>query len=159
MPLLVRLRPNLPYVMCMLIFGAVVAYGVARAGLLGVVIAVGGGVLLALFGYPVIVSTACRVPVLAVGDDGIRLPLMGVRLGWPEVSSVKRGADLRAQQSLLLIFPADPQAALSQVRPWLRRQARADRARYGTPIAVSDRSLDHSVDHIAAAIRRRQDLS
>jgi hypothetical protein len=41
------------------------------------------------------------------------------------------------------------------VRPWLRRDARGNLARYGTPIAVSDRSLDHSVDDIAAAIRRR----
>jgi hypothetical protein len=104
---------------------------------------------------PFVVSTVCRVPVVAVGSDGIRFPLMGVHLAWLEVCSVKRSTCLRGRaQPVLLIFPADPQATLGQVRPWLRQEARQNIARYGTPIAVSGPSLDHSVDDIAAAIHQ-----
>jgi hypothetical protein len=159
--LLVRLRPNGPYLLFMLIAAALVGYGLAQADLLGAVIAVCGAVWLVLFGYPVVVSTMCRVPVVAVGDDGIRFPLMGVRLGWPEVSSATRSAALRkrAQAPVLLIFPADPQAALGRVRPWLRREARGNLARYGTPIVFSGLSLDHSLDDIAAAVNQHRRTS
>lgn len=154
MALLVRLRPNGPYLLFMLIAAALIGYGVAQTGLPGIVIAVCGAVWLVLFGYPVVVSTVCRVPVVAVGDDGIRFPLMGLRLGWPEVSSATRSTALRgrARAPVLLIFPADPQAALGQIRPWLRREARGNLARYGTPIVLSGLSLDHSIDDIAAAV-------
>ena len=127
----------------------------APADLPGAVIAIGGGLALAVFGYPFVVSTVCRVPVVAVDGDGIRFPLMGVQLAWPEVRLVKRATGLRGRgQPVLLIFPADPQATLSQVRPWLRREARGTVARYGTPIVVSGLSLDRSVDDIAAAVRQ-----
>ena len=161
MALLVRLRPNGPYLLFMLIAAAVTGYGIAQADLLGTVIAVGGAVLLVLFGYPVVVSTVCRVPVVAVGDDGIRFPLLGVHLSWPEVSSVTRSAAVRgrARRPVLLIFPADPQAALGQMRPWLRREARGNLARYGAPIVLSGLSLDHSIDDIAAAVSQRRRTS
>jgi hypothetical protein len=159
--LFVRLRPNGPYLLFMLIASAVVGYGVARADLLGTIIAVGGAVWLVLFGYPIVVSTICRVPVVAVGDDGIRFPLMGVRLGWREVSSATCSAAMRghARAPVLLIFPADPQAAIGQIRPWLRREARGNLARYGTPIVVSGLSLDHSIDDIAAAVDQHRRTS
>jgi hypothetical protein len=159
--LLVRLRPNGPYLVFLLIAAALVGYGLAQAGLLGTVMAAGGAVWLVLFGYPFVVSTVCRVPVVAVGDDGIRFPLMGVRLGWPEVSSATRSAARRGRTRapVLLIFPADPQAALGQVRPWLRREARGNLARYGTPIVLSGLSLDHSIDDIAAAVNQHRRTS
>jgi hypothetical protein len=95
------------------------------------------------------------VPGAAVDGDGIRFPLMGVQLAWPEVRLVKRATGLRGRaQPVLLIFPADPRATLSQVRPWLRREARGTVARYGTPIVVSGLSLDRSVDDIAATVRQ-----
>jgi hypothetical protein len=159
--LLVRLRPNGPYLLFIVIAAAVLGYGMAQADLLGTVIAVCGAVWLVLFGYPVVVSTLCRVPVVAVGDGGIRFPLMGVRLGWSEVSSATRSAALRgrARAPVLLIFPADPQAALGQVRPWLRREARGNLARYGTPIVLSGLSLDHSLDDIATAVSQHRRTS
>lgn len=161
MALVVRLRPNGPYLLLMLIGAAAVGYGLTQAGLLGTVIAVCGGVWLVLLGYPVVVSSVCRVPVVAVGDDGIRFPLMGVHLGWPEVSSATRSVALRgrARAPALLIFPADPQAALGQVRPWLRPEARGNLARYGTPIVLSGLSLDRSIDDIAAAVSRHRRTS
>jgi hypothetical protein len=152
-PLLVRLRPNGPYLLFLAAAAAAIAGGVALAGPAGAVAALAGGVLLALLGYPVVVSTVCRVPVVAVDRDGIRLPLMGVRLTWPQVSSVKRSTSLRGRP-VLLIIPAAPQAAVSQARPWLRREARRNIARYGTPIVLSGLSLDHSLDDIAAAVCR-----
>jgi hypothetical protein len=154
-PLLVRLRPNGPYLLFMAVAAAATAGGVVQAGPPGAVVAVAGGLLLALLGYPVVASTVCRVPVIAVDGDGIRLPLMGVHLTWAEVRSVERGTSLRGRaRPVLLIFPAAPQAAVSQARPWLRKEARSNIARYGTPIVVSGLSLDHSLDDIAAAVSR-----
>lgn len=153
MPLFVRLRPNGPYVLFTLVGAALVAFGVAQADLLGTLIAVSGSVLFVVFAGPIIVSTVCRVPVVAVEESGIRFPLMGVRLSWRDVATVKRSATLRGKTHTpaLLIVPTEPEAVLGRVRPWLRREARGNIARYGTPIVLSDLSLDHSIDDIAAA--------
>lgn len=153
-----RLRPNGPYLGFMLIAAGGLAYGVTLGGLSGVVVAVAAGVMLALFGYPVVLSTACRIPILVVGNDGIRLPLMGPRLPWADVASVKRSIGHRMRPGsppVLLIYPADAEAFAGQARPWLRREARANLARYGTPIVISDLSLDRSLDDIEAAITHR----
>jgi hypothetical protein len=156
MSLLVRLRPNGPYLLFMLAAAVGIWYGVTLASLPGGLVAASCGVVLVLFGYPVMASTIGRVPVFAVGSEGISLPLMGVRLSWPEVSSVKlgTGSGRRASVPVLLIFPADPHAAIGAARPWLRRELRGNLARHGTPIVVSGTSLDHSVDDMAAAVRQ-----
>jgi hypothetical protein len=159
MPLLVRLRPNGPYVLFTLVGAALVAFGVTWADLLERLVAVvSGSVLLVVLAGPIIVSTMCRVPVVAVEESGIRLPLMGVRLSWREVATVKRSAALRGKTHtpVLLIVPAEPEAVLGRIRPWLRREARGNIARYGTPIVLSDLSLDHSIDDIAAAAAHHQ---
>ena len=157
-PLVVRLRPNMPYLTVLLIAAAGVAYGVTLAGVPGAAIAVGAGVVLVLLGYPVVLSTVCRVPVIVADDDGIRFPLMGPRVPWADVASVSRVAGGRARVgslSVLLVYPADAEDVAGQVRPWLRREARGNLARYGTPIAVSGLSLDRSLDDICAAISQR----
>jgi hypothetical protein len=46
-----------------------------------IVIAPAGLLMLAVFGYPVVISTMCRVPVAVVDKTGVRFPLLGVRLG------------------------------------------------------------------------------
>jgi hypothetical protein len=112
----VRLRPNGPYLLFMAVAAALAGGGVAPADLPGAVIAIGGGLALAVFGYPFVVSTVCRVPGAgcrvpgaAVDGDGIRFPLMGVQLAWPEVRLVKRATGLRGRrQPVLLIFPGRP---------------------------------------------------
>jgi hypothetical protein len=157
-PLIVHLRPNTPYLTILVIAIAAVAYGVTLAGLPGTVIAVAAGVMLVLFGYPVVLSTVCRVPVLIADEDGIRFPLMGPRLAWADVASVRRSVGGRVRAGslpVLLVYPADAEAVAGQARPWLRREARGNLARYGTPIVVSGMSLDRSLDDIGAAIRRR----
>lgn len=156
MPFLVRLRPNGPYLMFTLVAAALVVFGATRAGLLGALVAVSGGVLLVVFGAPVLISTVFRVPVLAVEETGVRLPLMGVRLSWDDVASVQRTAAVsgRPNTPVLLIVPTEPEAVAARVRPWLRREARGNVARYGTPIVLSGVSFDRSVDDIAAAVRR-----
>lgn len=151
MPLLVRLRPNVPYLLFVVIAAVAIGYGGMLGGPFGVGTAIAGGVLLVLFGYPVIASTICRVPVVVVRDDGIRLPLMRVRLSWPEISAVRRACGERGR---LLLVPADPEDALRQTLPWLRREARTNMARHGTPIVLSDLSLDHSADDILGAVQR-----
>ncbi|MCO5994790.1 hypothetical protein [Actinoallomurus rhizosphaericola] len=156
MTLLVRLRPNGPYLLFMLAAVAALVFGVTQADLLGTVIAVCGAVLLVLFGGPVVVSTVGRVPVVAVDESGVRLPLMGVRLSWDEVADVRRTVALRGKTStpVLLIVPTQPEIVVDRVRPWLFREARGNLARYGTPIVLSDQSLDHSLDDITTAVRR-----
>lgn len=153
MPFLVRLRPNPPYLMFVVLAIALTAYGVILGNVLGVLIAVGGIVLLALFGLPVLISTVFRVPVVAIDSTGIRLPLMGVRLHWSEVSSVRRGVKPTGLP-VLLIIPTSPEAVLGQVRPWLRSESRSNLAQLGTPIVVSDASMDHSVDDILSAVHQ-----
>jgi hypothetical protein len=151
----VRLRPNGPYLVFLVVAAAVLTWGVVRGGPIGAAVAVGGALMLAVFAYPVLVSTVFRIPVIAIDDDGIRLPLMGVRLPWDGVSSTGLGAlPRRPGTFLLLIIPVDAEATVAQVRPWLRREARRSLAQYGTPISLSDLSLDHSSDDIAAAIAR-----
>jgi hypothetical protein len=157
-PLIVRLRPNMPYLTILLIAAAGVAYGVTLAGLPGVAIAVAAGVMLVLFCYPVVLSTVCRVPIIVADEEGIRFPLMGPRLAWADVASVRRSAGGRVRSGslpVLLVYPADAEAVASQVRPWLRREARGNLARYGTPIVVSGMSLDRSLDEIGAVIDQR----
>lgn len=157
-PLIVHLRPNMPYLAILLIAAVCVAYGITLSGVTGSVIAVAAGVMLVLLGYPVVLSTVCRVPVIVADGDGIRFPLMGPRLAWADVASVRRSVGGRVRAGslpVLLIYPADAEAVACQVRPWLRREARGNLARYGTPIAVSGMSLDRSVDDIGAAIRGR----
>jgi hypothetical protein len=155
---LIRLRPNRQYVLLLLLVAAVPLLAATMNGPIGAVVSVVCGLLLVLLGYPVVVSTLLRVPVLSVTDAGLRLPLMGVQLTWPEVTgtrqALRRRAEGRPDIPVLLIVPADPQATVRQVRPWLRREARQELARYGSPIAVSDLSLDHSLAQIEEAITR-----
>jgi hypothetical protein len=153
---LIRLRPNWAYLRLLLLAGVLVALTLTVDGALGLALTIGCSVLLALLGYPVVLSTLFRVPVLAVTGAGLRMPLMGVRLPWSQITGTSRVVrperGRRADTALLLIHPADPQATLRQVRPWLRRETRQNLARYGSPIVVSDLSLDRSLAEIEAAI-------
>ncbi|MFI6079341.1 hypothetical protein ACIA5C_48360 [Actinoplanes sp. NPDC051343] len=46
------------------------------------------------------------MPVLAVDGVGVRLPLMGVRLSWPEIAAVRQGSG--PTRPALLIIPNEP---------------------------------------------------
>lgn len=151
MPFEVRLRPNVWYVLVIVLAAAIVAFGVTRPLMFAIVIVPAGMLMLTVFVYPVVVSTICRVPVVVVDSTGVRFPLLSVSLGWSEVARIIIRTDTR---KVLLIHPVDSSGALRQVRPWLRSQARTEFARYGTPIVVRDRSLDHSLDDILAAVNR-----
>jgi hypothetical protein len=159
-PLLVHVRPNGSYLLIMTAALAGVAFGVTtmlRGGagpeILGAVALAGSAVVLLLLGAPIVLSTLFRVPALVADSDGIRLPLMGVRLTWPEVRAVTTLAHLAARpRPAVLIVPADPRAVVRQTRPWLRREAEANIARHGTPLVVFAASLNRSADDIAAAI-------
>ncbi|MEV4760961.1 hypothetical protein AB0J86_38540 [Micromonospora sp. NPDC049559] len=155
--MLVRVRPNLPYLMLLLLGVIVIGLGLIETGVAGWLITIFGGLICGIFGYPVVASTLFRVPVVAIGADGIRLPFMGVRLAWPEVAAVRPGVNPRgsAHVPVLLIFPVDPAAVLRQVRPWLRQETRSNLARFGTPIVISGQSFDRSLDEIAAAVNRQ----
>src|SRR4051812_33559476 len=89
-PLKARFRPPLAYGATMALHAGVAAVCVLRGGLVSLGLAAVLGVLLLVRGVPRLVSTVCRVPVIVVGDGGVRLPLMGVRLSWPEVAGVRR---------------------------------------------------------------------
>ncbi|HEY3502668.1 MAG TPA: hypothetical protein VGN37_07785 [Actinocatenispora sp.] len=151
MRLTVRLRPNAAYLVCLALALTALVSGIV----LGTVpVAIAGGLLTLLFGAPVVISTVLRVPVLAIDERGLRLPLMGVRLAWPDVVGARPGTQVggRAPRPVLLVVPRDPRAVADRVRPWLRSEARGNIARYGTPIVVAAASLDTSIDDVAAAV-------
>jgi hypothetical protein len=158
--LVVRVRPDGPPLVFILCSAAGVAggilLGVVFGGLIAVfggLIALSAGVMLVQFGYPVIASGVCRVPVLVVDDDGIRFPLMGPRMAWADVVSVERILGGRSGSvPMLLVYPADAEAVIRQAQPWVRSAARNYLVRYGTPFAVPDMGIDRSLDDIGAAI-------
>ncbi|MBO0812179.1 MAG: hypothetical protein J2P23_09040 [Microlunatus sp.] len=76
MTLIVRLRPNAAYLALLAIGIAVIMIGAFVGGAVGVVLIVCGAVLAVALGFPVVASTVFRVPVIAVGPDGIRMPLV-----------------------------------------------------------------------------------
>jgi hypothetical protein len=163
MRVLVHVRPNGPYLAVLAAgivgfgFGvaAILRQGPANA-VLGTLVVAGSAAMLILLGIPIVVSTLFRVPALVVDDDGIRLPLMGVRLAWPEVSAVTVLAQLGSgRRPAVLIVPTDSDGVVRQTRPWLRRDARSNLARHGTPLVVPSASLNRSAEDIAAAIRFR----
>jgi hypothetical protein len=153
-PLVVRVRPNAAYLAFLVIGVGLVVIGAVSGGALGVVMVVCGAVFALLLGYPVVASTVLRVPAVVVGPDGIRLPMMGVRLGWGEIAEVRSGMRMRGrvQTPVLLVVPADPDATVRQARWWLRREARTDLASLGAPVVIDDRSLDHTLADIRAAV-------
>jgi hypothetical protein len=163
-PLLVHVRPNGPYLLVVAAALVGVAFGVTtmlRGGagpeILGAVALAGSAVVLVLLGAPIVLSTLFRVPALVADGDGIRLPLMGVRLTWPEVRSVNTLMQIAGRpRPAVLIVPADPRGVVRQTRPWLRREAEANITRHGTPLVVVAASLNRSADEIAAAINLRR---
>jgi hypothetical protein len=158
--LVVRVRPDGGLLVLILCSVVGVAGGIALGVVFGGVIAVFGGLIAlgAVFTlvdsvYPVLASTVCRVPVLVVGDDGIRFPLMGPRMAWADVASVKRILGGRSGRlPMLLVYPVDAEAVIRQARPLARSGARKYLVRYGTPFAVPDMGIDRSLDDIGAAI-------
>lgn len=154
-PLIVRFRPTGPYLSLLAISAAVIVIGAVLGGVFGVILIACGSVLAVTLGYPVVAGVVFRIPVMTVGPDGIRLPLMGVRLGWAEIADVRTGlkASGRTPVAVLLVAPTDPAAVIRQAHWWLRRQARADLARFGAPVVIDDRTLDHSLEDIRSAVR------
>ena len=163
-PLLVHVRPNGPYLLIVAAALAGVAFGVTtmlRGGagpeILGAVALAGGAVMLVLLGAPIVLGTLFRVPALVVDGDGIRLPLMGVRLAWPDVRAVKTLMQVAGRpRPAVLIVPTDPSGVVRQTRPWLRREAEANITRHGTPLVVVASSLNRSAEDIAAAVDLRR---
>jgi hypothetical protein len=155
-PFLVRVRPNGTYLALLVIAAVLVGFGVRVGAPLGYALIMAGGVLIALFGYPILLSTVLRVPVLVVDADGMRMPILGPRFAWSDIAKVRRSVDNRRRDGLavLLIIPTDPAAAVARIRPWLRGEARSHLARHATPIVLVDLSLDRSLDEIEAAIAR-----
>ena len=148
---MVRLRPNAGYLGLLMFAALLVVLGITVGGVGGAMAIAGGVVLLAGFGGPMVVSTVFRVPVVAVDATGIRLPLMGVRLAWGEIVGL-RAAVSPSNRPVLLLFPADPEAAIRAMRPWVRSGGRNNMARYGAPIVIPQQSMTHTVSEVQAAI-------
>jgi len=151
MSMRVHVRPNAAHLALLLLGACLIAFGIAWSGVARYAMVFLGVVLVVLLGYPVVSSTICRIPAVVVEPDGLRLPLLGVRLGWPEVARVRRGTG-PANRPVLLVHPVDPAATIARMRPWLRRQARTEMARFGAPIVLQQASLSRSVTEIEAAI-------
>ncbi|NUR69371.1 MAG: hypothetical protein HOU81_00980 [Hamadaea sp.] len=157
----VHLRPNAAYLAFLLLGLVAAGWGVAKflggqdiQRFIGLVIAVGGAMIFLAFGYPVVASTLLRVPVLAVEEERVRLPLMGPTLAKAEIAGIGRSHTATAsQRPVLLIRVTDPESVISRTRPWLRRSARQYLQQYGTPIILQGESLNRSLDEIAEVLR------
>lgn len=165
MPLTVRFRPNSAYLWFLAVGVVVIVIGVITGGVFGVVLIACGGFLAVILGYPAVASTVLRVPVVVIDAHGIRLPMMGVRLDWSEIVDVRPTFRMRTQPAgsrravsggtqipVLLVVPADADATVRQVHWWLRADARRELATLGSPIVLDDRSLDHTLTEIGAAV-------
>jgi uncharacterized membrane protein len=153
-PFLVRLRPNTQYLLFVVVGLLLIGYGLTAGGAIRVGLIVAGVAMAALLGYPIVLSTLFRVPLMALDDAGVRLPLMGVGLTWAEVADVRQA--VRNNFPVLLLIPTDPSAVLARTRPWLRATARADLAELGTPIVLMAQSMNRSLDEIQAAVAERR---
>lgn len=152
MPLLVRLRPNLAYVGFLALGLLLIVLGAVESGFIRYLQFFCGALILLGFGAPLVVSTVFRVPVLTVDAEGARMPLMGVRLQWTDMVGVRQVPGPR--RTMLVIYPRDPQAVINQARPWVRGDARRALARFGSPITLSQQSMDHTLDEIQSAFAR-----
>lgn len=150
MPFLVRLRPNTQYLLFVVVGVLLICYGLTAGGVVRIGLIAAGVLLAVLLGYPIVLSTVFRVPLIAIDDAGIRLPLMGPRLSWAEVAGVRPG--VRNNFPVLLLIPTDPAAVVARTRPWLRAEARTNLAEFGTPVVLMAQSLNRSLDEIQAAI-------
>jgi len=144
------LRPNTAYLAFLTAGVAAIISGFMFSGFARIFIIVGGVALAVLLGGPVLASTVLRVPILTVDAAGVRFPLMGVRLGWADIMAVRQS--ITPARAALLIVPRDKEAALRQMRPWLRAEGRTNIASYGTPIVVSQHSIDHKLEDIQSAV-------
>jgi hypothetical protein len=153
-PFLVRLRPNTQYLLFVVVGVLLICYGLTAGGVVRAALIVAGVGLAVLLGYPIVLSTVFRVPLIAIDDAGIRLPLMGPSLSWAEVADVRPG--VRNNFPVLLLVPADPAAIVARTRPWLRAEARTNLAEFGTPIVLMAQSMNRSLDEIQAAIVDRR---
>ncbi|BCJ27461.1 hypothetical protein [Actinocatenispora sera] len=153
MPLKVQLRPNAAYLALLAAGVILLGFGAVATGAVRYLGFVFGAALVVLLGYPVVLSTICRIPVVVVEPDGIRLPLMGVRLGWADVATARLGVTPGAPgRPVLLIVPVDAGATIRSMRPWLRRQGRDELSRYGSPVVLQQASLNRPLGEVLAAI-------
>ncbi|XVU21601.1 hypothetical protein ACQPZJ_30560 [Actinoplanes sp. CA-054009] len=110
-----------------------------------------GGFCLALLAVPILL-TVFRAPVLHVDEDGVRLPLAGVRLPWDDIAYVTEAPGRNS--TLVLIVPADVPGALRRMRLWSRFDGRMAIDRYGTPLVVSPEVTGGANAEILSAVAR-----
>jgi hypothetical protein len=98
-------------------------------------------------------------PVVVLDGDGVHMPSIACDLPWDSLGEVRlvpvRYARRGAQQAMVIAFvPRDPPAVLDAItgvgRARKRRLGRSLRV-YGTPMTVSDGTLDHPGEQVAAA--------
>jgi hypothetical protein len=156
-PYRVWFRPNAAYLAFLALCVFALGSGFTFGGLIGVVVTVSGGLLVVMLAAPILVSTVFRVPVLVIDRDGLRLPLMGVQLSWPEIIRVRQA--IEPKRAAVLIVPADGSAVVRQMWPWLRAEGRANLARYGTPIVLTSASMSRTIGETYPVIARWHPVS
>jgi hypothetical protein len=113
-PYLVRFQPNAAYLAFLALCVSHWARALTFGGLIGVVVTVSGGLLVVMLATPIVISTVFRLPVLVIDGDGLRLPLMGVRLSRSEIIRVRQA--IEPKRAALLIAPADGSAVVRRLR-------------------------------------------
>lgn len=99
-------------------------------------------------------------PVIELDSEGAHLHLLRLTVPWPEVSEIRllpvRGGLGMPNATAAGLVCADPGAVLGAARlSWLRRSQLASATRvYGTPLVISDMTIDHTAEEIARAASR-----
>jgi hypothetical protein len=108
-----------------------------------------------LLGHHLLRWVLPRRPVLVLDDAGVNIRDT-LRVPWSAITEIRvhplRGTNRPNPSNRVVVFVcADPEAPLAQLTGPRRSGARRATTYYGSPLAVAGRSLDHTVEQIAAA--------
>lgn len=109
---------------------------------------------LAMIGYQLVRWVLPGRPVLVMDGGGLRFGITGLSVAWTEVSEIRihplrsnRGSDAR----VIAFVCADPWPTIARMRGLRRWSGRQALRYYGSPVVLASRTLDHTVEEIAAA--------
>jgi hypothetical protein len=110
--------------------------------------------LLVFMGHRLFAWVLPRRPVLGLDEDGI-LVKGGLSAPWEDITEIRvlphRGATTGSEHRVVVFVCADPVVPLAELTGLKRILAERALTYYGSPLAMSTRGLDHTVEQILAA--------
>lgn len=97
---------------------------------------------------------------LHMDASGVTAPALGISLPWPEITELRivpnqnANGTITRQRDFVAFVPADPQAAVAGLRGRRARMGRNLIKAYGSPLALTDRMVDSTIEDILGDARR-----